>query len=29
MNETSLTHGIKTKDKLGYALGDTAGLLTF
>ena len=29
MNENSLTHGIKTKDKLGYALGDTAGLLTF
>lgn len=29
MNENSLTHGIKTKDKIGYALGDTAGLLTF
>ena len=23
------THGIKTKDKLGYALGDLGGLLTF
>ena len=23
------THGIKFKDKLGYALGDTAGVLTF
>ena len=29
MSENSLTHGIKTKDKIGYALGDTAGLLTF
>lgn len=29
MAEKSLTHGIKTKDRLGYALGDTAGLLTF
>lgn len=26
---SSSTHGIKTKDKLGYALGDLAGLLTF
>lgn len=23
------THGIKLKDKIGYALGDTAGILTF
>ncbi|MBR5620822.1 MAG: MFS transporter, partial [Clostridia bacterium] len=23
------THGIKMKDKVGYALGDAAGLLTF
>ena len=29
MEEKSLTHGIKFKDKVGYALGDTAGLLTF
>lgn len=25
----SLTHGIKMKDKIGYALGDMGGLLTF
>ena len=25
----SLTHGIKLKDKIGYALGDAGGLLTF
>ncbi len=29
MEEKSLTHGIKLKDRVGYALGDTAGLLTF
>lgn len=29
MEEKSLTHGIKMKDRIGYALGDTAGLLTF
>lgn len=31
MDLTNLTetHGIKLKDKIGYALGDTAGLLTF
>ena len=29
MAETSLTHGIKLKDKIGYALGDMGGLLTF
>lgn len=29
MAEKSLTHGIKFKDKLGYALGDMGGLLTF
>ena len=29
MEEKALTHGIKFKDKVGYALGDTAGLLTF
>ena len=29
MAEQSLTHGIKLKDKIGYALGDAAGLLTF
>ena len=29
MSEKSLTHGIKFKDKLGYALGDMGGLLTF
>lgn len=27
--ENTQTHGIKFKDKIGYALGDTAGLLTF
>ena len=29
MQEKSLTHGIKFRDKVGYALGDTAGILTF
>ena len=29
MSETSSTHGIKFKDKVGYALGDAGGLLTF
>ncbi|MCR4563900.1 MAG: glycoside-pentoside-hexuronide (GPH):cation symporter [Clostridiales bacterium] len=29
MAESSLTHGIKFKDKVGYALGDAGGLLTF
>ncbi len=29
MAENSLTHGIKFKDKVGYALGDAGGLLTF
>ena len=29
MAEQSLTHGIKLKDKVGYALGDAGGLLTF
>ncbi len=29
MSEKALTHGIKFKDKLGYALGDMGGLLTF
>lgn len=29
MTEATLTHGIKMKDRIGYALGDTAGLLTF
>lgn len=29
MEEKSLTHGIKLKDRVGYALGDTAGILTF
>ncbi|MBE6740789.1 MAG: MFS transporter [Ruminococcaceae bacterium] len=29
MAEKSLTHGIKLKDKIGYALGDMGGLLTF
>ncbi len=29
MEEKSLTHGIKFKDKVGYALGDAGGLLTF
>lgn len=29
MAETTATHGIKFKDKVGYALGDAAGLLTF
>ena len=29
MAETSSTHGIGMKDRVGYALGDTAGLLTF
>ena len=27
--ENALTHGIKIKDKIGYALGDMGGLLTF
>ena len=26
MEEKSLTHGIKLKDRVGYALGDTAGI---
>lgn len=29
MAESSLTHGIKLKDKVGYAMGDMGGLLTF
>lgn len=29
MDDNNMTHGIKFKDKVGYALGDTAGLLTF
>lgn len=29
MSEKALTHGIKFKDKLGYALGDMGGILTF
>ena len=29
MEQTALTHGIKFKDKVGYALGDAGGLLTF
>lgn len=29
MAEKSLTHGIKLKDKIGYAMGDMGGLLTF
>ena len=29
MSEKSLTHGIKFKDKIGYAMGDIGGLLTF
>ncbi len=29
MEEKILTHGIKLKDKIGYALGDAGGLLTF
>lgn len=29
MKENNLTHGIKFKDKLGYAMGDMGGLLTF
>ncbi len=29
MSDISATHGIKFKDKVGYALGDAAGLLTF
>lgn len=29
MEEKALTHGIKLKDKVGYALGDAGGLLTF
>lgn len=29
MKENSLTHGIKFKDKIGYAMGDMGGLLTF
>jgi len=29
MAESSLTHGIRFKDKVGYALGDAGGLLTF
>ena len=29
MAEKALTHGIKFKDKVGYALGDAGGLLTF
>ena len=29
MEEKALTHGIKLRDRIGYALGDTAGLLTF
>ena len=29
MKDNNLTHGIKFKDKLGYAMGDMGGLLTF
>ena len=29
MESKGLTHGIKMKDKIGYALGDMGGLLTF
>lgn len=29
MQEKNLTHGIKFKDKIGYAMGDMGGLLTF
>lgn len=29
MEEKNLTHGIKFKDKIGYAMGDMGGLLTF
>lgn len=29
MEERSLTHGIKLKDKIGYAMGDMGGLLSF
>ncbi len=29
MQDNSLTHGIKFKEKLGYAMGDMGGLLTF
>ena len=29
MAQKALTHGIKLKDKIGYALGDAGGLLTF
>lgn len=29
MSDASATHGIKSKDKIGYALGDMGGLLTF
>ena len=29
MSDANATHGIKWKDKVGYALGDAAGLMTF
>ncbi|MCC8073183.1 MAG: glycoside-pentoside-hexuronide (GPH):cation symporter [Clostridiales bacterium] len=29
MSDNNLTHGIKFKDKIGYAMGDMGGLLTF
>ncbi|MCH5320206.1 MAG: MFS transporter [Eubacterium sp.] len=29
MKDNNLTHGIKLKDKIGYAMGDMGGLLTF
>ena len=29
MSTNTLTHGITVKDKIGYALGDMGGLLTF
>ena len=29
MKDNNLTHGIKFKDKIGYAMGDMGGLLTF
>lgn len=29
MNMNDMTHGIKVRDKIGYALGDLGGLLTF
>ena len=29
MSEKGLTHGIRFKDKIGYAMGDMGGLLTF